>query len=202
MKEKIQKVIKKIFNIRNFVGFIASLILLGIILYKKFIISEDALFWTFSTIVQSFVALLALLGMVAIYRLQSLEGELSHLCETTRSYVEYFKGPPARAYTHEEIITECKKISEGSLIVSGVEINHIKRTTERLNQIIGHKKKIRVDIHDFIEITIFIIFISLVFLPWTPVIAKHGSGLFFLIIVLISAIYSLLSAMRLIKTIL
>jgi hypothetical protein len=202
MKEKIKKIIKIIFKLRNVIYFFVSLILLSISLYKNIIISEDVLFWTFSTIVQSFIALLALLGMVAIYRLQALENELNYLCEITRPLVEYFRGLPSRAYTHGEIILECNKIFGENHIASEVELIQVKRTTERLNQIVERKKKIKTDIYNFIEITVFIVFISLIFLPWTPIISKHNLGPLFLVVVVILAVYSLLSAKRLIKTIL
>jgi len=200
--EEIKKIIKNIFKLRNTIGFFASLILLGIFSYKNIIISEDVLFWTFSTIIQSFVALLALLGMVAIYRLQSLESELNHLCDTIRIYVEFFIGLAAKAYTQEEIINACNKISRESQNTSSVERNQVVRTNQRLDEIIKNRKKIKTDTLRFVELTIFIVFISLVFLPWTPGISEHNLGPLFLTIVVVLAAYSLLSAMRLIKTIL
>ena len=45
------------------------------------IISQDLLFWTFSTIVQSFVAFISLLGMVAVYKLQSINSDRDKLGE-------------------------------------------------------------------------------------------------------------------------
>ena len=82
------------------------LLLVGIwfICYRiKITPSTEHLFWTFSTVMQSFVALGAILGMVVVFRLQGINSEIENLIPRPRKRMQYWGG------TAKDVLREGKK---------------------------------------------------------------------------------------------
>jgi len=61
------------------IGILVLSVFLSFFIYPKFIPSEDARFWILSTFVQAFATMIALIGMLTIYKLQTIENNLIHL---------------------------------------------------------------------------------------------------------------------------
>ena len=182
--------------------FLIFAVLLAVSLYRNIVIRESVLFWTFSTIVQAFVGLLALLGMIGIFKLQSLDAALNQICEINRSLVFYFRGSSAKFYTQEEMIAELNKISEETLAGSENELNKVKGVSRKLNEMIEKRKIIRNNVLNFTGRTIFVVLLCLVSLPITPILSREYLGLPFLVITIILSLYSLISTIWLMRALL
>ncbi len=178
------------------------LVLLAVSSYKNILITENVLFWTFSTIVQAFVGLLALLGMTGIFKLQSLDAALNQILEANMFLVQYFKGSSAQAYIQEKAIAELNKISKETHDASEIQLSRVKIVSRKLNDIIEKRKTIRNNVLNFTGRTIFVVLFSLVSLPITPILSREYLGLPFLVIAVMLSLYSLTSTIRLMRALL
>ena len=124
--------------------------------YKEIIITENVLFWTFSTIVQGFMGLLAFFGMVGIFRTELLERKLDQIVEKARSFVMYFRGSPAEPYIQEELIEELDKINNEKRMSSS-HLTQVKILNTRIKNIINRRNVIKDAIIKFAEVTLFTI---------------------------------------------
>lgn len=159
-----------------------------------FTVSEKALFWTFSTVVQAFLALIAFGGIMAVYRLQLEDKELNDLLKASRGLVRYFKGDIVDSYSDVEIGKACMGIAkekEKDHPGSKTELRLIKNLAENLEATETFRAVIKDQTLKFSRPTLFVVFISLLFLPFTFQIIKFHLDLSCLLIVLIFSFYSL-----------
>ncbi len=69
----------RIMSIIKYGGLITFLVIIGLIGEKYHPLKEEALLRIASTAIQTFAALLALIGMFAVYRMQTIQNEISQL---------------------------------------------------------------------------------------------------------------------------
>ena len=163
---------------------------------------KELLYWVFSTIVQAWVALLALVGMVGIYWISKLDEVLDKISHNLRKiYNNYF--PDAKALpliADEEFV---KALKEKSLLSehSKEEIDRFQVLTANFICNYEEKQKFKEAFKGFAKITIIVITASLIFLGITTFIAKTPHILIGLIIagVIFLSLWSLIEAFRLIK---
>lgn len=91
----------------TFFTFLSLLILLH---YDKIFKDQNLYFYTFSTIVQGYLALVGFLGAVVIYKLQILETDLNNLRDQNRPDMEYFRGVAGKGFSWIESMSESEKI--------------------------------------------------------------------------------------------
>ncbi len=178
---------------------IGSIIILSILLFIisfifKFKPSIDTLFWTFSTIAQSLLALIAFVGVLALFKLQKVNIEQSRLCEIARLYVRNFKGTEADGYSANEIEEACNEIaphSDEQHPGSIVQLAEIRRLQPRLNKLSSRVSEIKNYVASFLVIVISATSLSLILLPLSAplnVVYLGSSGLITTIILSVWAI--------------
>ena len=171
------------------------LIALWFICFKiKITLSQEHLFWTFSTVMQSFVALGALLGMVAVFKLQVTDNKIDSLALALRSLMHDFPERIAGLFSSEDVLNEAKEHSRSS--------TSLQPGIEHLEEFLEEKRKIKKQIIDFVKKIVVVTTFALVFLILTPLIIKTSAGVASLGIILYLAIPSLIATIRLIKEIL
>ena len=114
--------------------------------YKEIILSSDLLFWTFSTVMQSFMALGALLGMVAVFRLQVINSRKEKIVAEWKSVLKRPVGN-AHIYSPEGFLNGVKKLNKdegkfGDLKEVGGKLENLMAKEGKLkNQILTFIKK-------------------------------------------------------------
>ncbi len=104
---------KKIFSLGIFLLLFGAIFC--VIYYGNDLISRgdiSAFYYTFSTIVQGFLALVGFLGAVSIYKLQIIENEASKISSSLEESIALYKGPVAYAYSWIETMNACGLILE------------------------------------------------------------------------------------------
>ncbi len=204
-----EMIIMKVFNIktmlkwRNLVYFVIILIFIAVSMWRDIKISEDVLFWTFSTVVQAFMALIALLGMVGIYKLQVINNEIDKTVELIRMTVQYFRGLRAQGYSREEIIMHCNRISQEEHPGSSGELSIMQAVNKKFGNLLDKEKEIKKNVIYFATYTVFIVYLSLFFLSWTDnIIVNNLFSRFTLVIVIILSLFSLIMGLNLLRRIL
>ena len=138
---------------------------------------------------QSFVALGALLGMIAVFKLQVINSNIEKLESLLRSDSKDWKG------TLEEFLNEHENSWETN--------PYLKSLPYQIGKLSDEKKKIRRKIINFIEAIITLTICALMFLVGTPsMIWSYYGSLWCLFLVFSLATFSLVVAIKLIKEIL
>lgn len=186
-----------------FAAFIIVLICLCLVsLQRQVEIQQDLLFETFSAIIQIFVALITLLGMVGVFRLELLNNKIDKLAESAGGLIVHFRGLPAQNLLPEEILAEGENIIEEGHPASAGEVRRLEIVVTKLKTLSNAADNIRIYILNFAIFASVAIGISLIFLVITPVISSLYLGLPALFVVIVLSIVSLLSVIGLIQSIL
>lgn len=161
-------------------------------------ISQDILFWTFSTIIQSMVAFVALLGMVAVYKIQTIERNKENIAESMRGYLVKNWREEVSGYSFEEIIKEIHDLPKDS---QSVLYNNriLKNTSLRLSKKDKYLINIKGIINDFFLLTISLISFSLILLPMSSYLGCNEYSLPILVIIILWSTSALYLGYRLVK---
>jgi len=164
---------------------------------------KELLYWVFSTIVQAFVALLALVGMAGIYKISKLNDLFDKLLDIVENlplqdlvFLSEFLDPKEKINAINESIS--KSIKDG---FPQEIINKAKEIKARLTSNLEEKQHFIKSFKRFALITTSVIAVSLILLGTTTMVAKAPHILIGLIIasVIGLSLWSLLEAFRLIK---
>lgn len=142
------------------------------------LISQDLLFWTFSTIAQSFIAFISLLGMVAIYKLQAINNDRDRLAMRIKEILNNlnFDEGLRSHYTTDAIIN----IFFESI---GRHLNTEFAYLEGINKsLVSKKKNLTMNLNLFLQSTIILISFSLLALVLTPLLKENILGLIFILL--------------------
>jgi len=169
-----------------------------LIFYKSIFSDQNVSFYTFSTIVQGFLALIAFLGAVAVFKLQLIENEAQKISNGLESSVRDYRGVVVHSYSWIEMMNACSKILENKDFSNNV----ISSGYEKLCRLRDEKSPIRSKMVDFSLASLVNIVVALLGIPFSKLLTVHG-------LVFIDAIYivfnitlsyaSTLSAFRLIR---
>lgn len=182
---------------------IITIFLWGIVIKNDFMntlhgfrqyISQDLLFWTFSTIVQSFVAFLALLGMVAIYRIQIFRRNIETLAGAMRNHLKQHRGSEVDGYTTEKIIKDTK-----GLAGNRPDMEILKRASLEFSNLEKYINDIKERTIEFFYFIIFLLVFSLVFLFMSPVLEYTLFGLLVLWLIIFWCLASFILGLNLLK---
>jgi hypothetical protein len=131
--------------------------------------SETALYYFFSTIAQSFATAIALLGALALYRLQILHGELqtltNYLIQFVKSSDEIIKIESARSLARYEEVIELFKASQGG---------HTNQSVERMAGVNQQDRKLRRTLAIALALTLCVLLGSIVVIPFVPTLHNPG----------------------------
>jgi hypothetical protein len=116
-------------------------------------------FYIFSTIAQGFVALVAFLGAVIIFRLQLYENEMEKVSEAAKILLHSFSLPEERAaFSPVEIFGKC------SYIINDLKTEHpqLRIVYNKMEEILKQKGRIRNQMVDFTIISFINISLALI----------------------------------------
>lgn len=131
----------------------------------------DYLYWFFSTIAQTLGAIVAVVGMLSIYRLQVIYGRIKDLVKDNKERFTVVTDlritPPHDPVEFaESCITICKAIDSKSDAVSSDTVSHdLHKAADEILDIVKHRKKIIQQFTPFLIIHLGIIFASIIALP-------------------------------------
>src|SRR5438552_4085571 len=86
--------------------------LLVIYFAKEIFTDKNVYFYTSSTIVQAFIALVAFLGTVVVFKVQLEDQAMERLAEAVRPFVRYYRGSQADVYTSGQMMVACQELLE------------------------------------------------------------------------------------------
>lgn len=176
-------------------------------------ISAKVLFWTYSTIVQSFVALATLLGMITIYRIQMLKKDIELVSESMRKHlINYYRkgnfvinksdekedyqweveSSEVYGYTTKKIIKDIKGLANTYL-----EDEALKRANLEFFNFEKNIQEVKTAAKLFFYSTIFLSIFSLILLPMSLVLEYNFLGLLLLWLVILWSYMSFILALNL-----
>jgi len=171
-------------------------------LFRKIEVGQDLLSGTLTMVVQTFVSLMALLGMVGIFKLELLNNKIDHLAESARGLIIHFRGLPGQYLLPEEIFREGEKIIKENHSASAGEMRQLKRVVGNLQNLSNTANDIKIWVLDFIIFSSAAIGASLVCLATTPMISNLHLGVPVLFAAVVLSVIALLSAIGLIQSML
>lgn len=185
-------------------GIFTVVICLYLIAYHwKIEVREIVLFETLSASIEVFVALMALLGMVGVFKLELLNNKKDRLSQLIQELIFSHYGGNRRSNVFpEEILKEAKETIKQNGSRKGSTINRLKKLTLDMENTLDDIDNIKLHILDFVIFSSIMIIISLVFLMTTPIISEFYFGASVLFIVVVMSIVTLLSMIGLIQSIL
>ncbi len=175
-------------------GFFEAKENVGYFSYNFISLTEDSFYWIFSSIFQGFLALLALLGSVAIFKVQSINKEIDIIVQNLRGLITNLKGSYIKTLPNKDVckiilnIKEPKGEGDKRLIVNG---------KGNLVFLLFFLNKFKSKFIAFFVTTSITIIISLILMPCTNYLhaAKGGYvGLYVAIIIISLSISSIISA--------
>ena len=159
---------------------------------NKFTLGEDSLYWFFSTVAQSFLTLIAFLGMIAIFRLQNISTLSNSFVESSKKLLIKFKGAETEFFTVDDCVKNCKEIP-GELY---------SRAVLKIEDLAGKEKFIKERIISFSSLSFLVIILSIFFIPITPIIAGSFLSVLSVELILLLVLISVQLAMELIESLL
>lgn len=162
------------------------------------IISADTLFWTYSTIAQSLLALIAFLGTLTVFRLIILNSQFDDLYTLSKDAVIHLKRLDHwKPYSQKEILDALEEVSKLELNESK-ELSLVKLTKPRIDSLSNNIERIK---RNLIVLSVFILSsvgISLINLPFVDVLKKSYISYALLSLVFLLAILALVQSLFLI----
>ena len=143
------------------------------LLFANDIFSDQSLYYyTFSTIVQGFLALVALLGAVVVYKLQIIETELNSTRDRMESDLTYFLAQAPYSFSWIEAMNEAKKILDNNTkdSVHKSYIERIEMNWKKLDKLSKERGVIRSKMVDFSLLSFINIGLALIALPLSKMI--------------------------------
>ena len=150
----------------------------------------DDLYWLFSTIAQTLGALVAVIGMLSIFKFQNLA---SYMNELVRRGDTYLSGGIAQI--PESIIKELKKRSNYSDVQDEQHQNVLARLMSELELSLATRKEIRDRFMKFIIPNLVLIVASIIAIPFSSILLPWSYeivvsiGIFLICISLVLSIY-------------
>lgn len=168
--------IKDFLSSPNLITLISILIIVVLLLMiltfqnfdEKLFNNQNLYYYTFSTIVQGFLALIAFMGMVVIYKLQIIESELIKTSDKIKPHLEYFSGASVQTISWEEAMSLAKKHLDDTNLNKEPNSSRLKFLNlywDAMSKLNNQQKFIKAKMMDFSFITFFNIGISLFALP-------------------------------------
>ena len=185
---------KKIIIIILMISFILSIIVT--ILYAHYSdMKEDGLYWLFSTIAQTLGAMVGLIGMLTIYKLQTLSTQMNDFRRNYEVELKYFCGNDIIGVKTENLLKIMSENTPNPNMRSKSELDAFNRIRDRLNESKTTRILIRETFLNFLIPNITLIGLSMAVIPITDGIAKFSPVTVFIVFVFIFLLfYSLFTA--------
>lgn len=183
---------------------IIFIIIAGLLIYFAPTIFEESnvYFYTSSTIAQGFIALVALLGTVVVFKVQLEDQSMQKLSDGIEPTVVFYRGSITRTYTPTQMMNACKEIwnneKENSAMSSNVDL--IKKVGDKMQETLASRNETRSRLVNFAVISFLNIAIALISILLTPIFVKYWYiGGFLLSANVCLSIFSLSRALQLVR---
>lgn len=133
--------------------------------YKNVFSDQNVSFYTFSTIVQGFLALIGFLGTVVIFKLQLIENNAQSVRDGLVIFLKDYNGNIAYTYSWIEAMNTVKDLNQGGNLSMHAE--QLKNGCNKLEQYSEEKSNLRKIMIDFSVISLINISVALVGLPFS-----------------------------------
>jgi len=138
--------------------------------------NADTLYWLFSTIAQTYGAIVGIIGMLTIYRLQTLSNQMENCRKNAEESVKISVGLNMSLLDAENLVKawinkpqdQIRKIKESSLD----RFNIINREVEKINKCIKQRNDIRHDFKSFIFSHVSMIILAIILLTQVTLLAS------------------------------
>ena len=188
----------KFLYLANFSFFLAIVILLYF--YKDVFSDQNIAFYTFSTIVEGFLALVGFLGAITIFKIQLIENEAQKISDGLEIIVLQYKGVVASSFSWIEMMNACSNILDDKN--SNYHIDEIKSGFEKLCRLRDEKSPIRNTMVDFSLITLVNVMVALIGILFSKILISNGlflANAIYTLITLCLAFYSVKMAFKVIR---
>jgi hypothetical protein len=185
--------IKKKYKTSLIILILIILFILIYCFYDYIFVKDSVYYYTFSTIVQGFIGLIAFLGAVVVFKLQIHENEINKVLDVLRGLLDSFYDVECQYSSNDEI----KKICEEKKIVlkDSAKSNYIK-----LTEIDRQKGELRSVLVDFVIITLINVSMAIFGLLFVPIFQFHVFiGTLFLLSNIFLSIFSLYWVWRVVR---
>jgi len=196
MEKEILKIYQKLGNYFTgthrkkylYIFLVIIFILLSVIsIIYKINIPIDTLYWVFSSLVQALLALVALMGVVSIFKLQSLKSSEDQFLMMSREHTyTYYTGAPSP--TIKLLLEKIESIIKSGNISAS---NHLSILRDNIKDIENSKKIVTDYAIQYTIYTFFVVLLSLLFLIFTAQIYLLYMGIPLLFLIFILSSYSL-----------
>jgi hypothetical protein len=166
---------------------------------KTIFIDPTTYYYIFSTITQGFIALVAFLGTVIIFRLQLYENEMEKISDSVSGFIKYYRGTDINTYSAIEMMRACQDIlAVKSSTAYRLEIEKIYHHMSVVNTTKGETRNQMVEFTIISFVNVSLALISLVF----PQVLKSfpAVGLVVTIFNISLSIFSLFFAWRVVRS--
>lgn len=192
---------KSVFFTRLADGLFAVIIVVTFIFYRDIFGNINSSFYTFSTIVQGFLALVAFLGTLTVFKIQLIETEAQKVSAGLESSLEMYKGKEVYSYSWIESMNLCNSILSNK--ESNWQIAEITSGYNKLCKLRDEKSPIRNTMVDFSIVTMVNIMIALIGISLSPLFISKGLFLtngFYTLLVLSLSFYSIKAGFKVIRS--
>lgn len=158
--------------IRN-VFLIVTVLISGLLFYfaSEIFTEQNVYFYTSSTIVQGFMALVAFLGTVVVFKVQLEDQAMQKLSDGVEGFVQHYHGLKANVYTPTQMFDACKEIIERGGDYGNLD--SIKKAKEKMEETLSSRSETRNKMVDFAVVSFFNISVAIISLLFTPVLKEH-----------------------------
>lgn len=187
--------------------FSISLIVLLLLFPRSVFSDQNLYYYTFSTIVQGFLALVALLGALVVYKLQIIEAELNNTRDRMEPDLSKFIGEATQSFSWIEAMNEARKILDNKENYSDNNrplLGRIEMNWKKLDGL-SRDRVIRSQMVDFSLLSFLNISLALIAIPISKMIVINDLlylGAILLIINIIISFFSMISAFGIIRRVL
>ncbi len=201
MEKKLKKITNSVMKIgaELFILILALGFTLLIAYFRTTIFSDASVYYyTSSTIVQGFIALVAFLGAVVVFKLQLYETEMQDYTSFIKPYLHQHRGQISSTYSPFEARDESRKILEG---VDTMHFAQIKDFVNKVDNIAGKQVELRRRMSVFVIVSFTNVTIALLSLLLAPILVDTPNigGLLMVVNVYLS-IFSLYKAWRVVRS--
>ncbi len=177
-----------------YIGLLILFLILGYLSYRlKIIVNTETLYWVFSSLVQALLALVALMGVVSVFKLQNLHGDEGRILDESND--------PMRAYftllNNRYSTIETLKLAIDTY-VSNHELknNLIAAIQQRVDNLLLSRKLVVNYAVKYAVYTFAVATVALLFLIFSPQISAFYLGIISLYLMFILVSYSLFLATK------
>lgn len=135
-------------------------------------VEQNIYFYTFSTIVQGFMSLVALLGAIIIFKMQTEDQSLQNLSDGIKNSVCKYKGQEANGYTVIQMYSEAAEIIRAHKDIMEPHLSILRDGVNRMKLVLDSKSDARNNLVNFVIISFINIVVALISLTLTPIFVK------------------------------